>query len=94
VHTTVKQVRFKVAYHGLDSHSDLIRFLIHFYQLGNEDFTKMVDSIREKHHGGPYCREVSDVPVGAVLSLQPDDKAEVVCSTVYYTNPQLHVSLP
>ncbi len=94
VHTTVKQVCFKVAYHDLDSQSDLIMFLIHFYQLGNEEFTKMVDSIREKHHGGPYCRAVSEVPVEAVLSLQPDDKPEVVCSIVYCTNPKLHVSLP
>ena len=94
MHTTVKQVRFKVAYHGLDSHSDLIMFLIHFYQLGKEKFTTIVNSIREKYHGGPYCREVSQVPVGAVLSLQPDDKPEVVYSIVYYTNPKLHASLP
>ena len=78
VHTTVKQVRFRVAYHGLDSQSDLIMFLIHYYQLGNEEFTKSVDSIRDKYHRGPYCREVSQVPIGAVLSLQPDDKLEVV----------------
>jgi len=74
----VKQVRFKVAYHDLYTHSALIMFVIHFYQLGNEEFTKIVDSIRDKYHGGPYCREVSQVPVGGVLGLQPDDNLEVV----------------
>jgi hypothetical protein len=45
--------------------------------LDNEDFTKTVDSLREKCLGGPYCRDVSQVAIGAVLGLQPDDNPEV-----------------
>ena len=68
----------QVSFIDLCTHSALIMFVVPFYQLDNEEFTKIVDGIREKYHGGPYCREVSQVPVGGVLGLQPDDDLEVV----------------
>ena len=45
--------------------------------IGNEEFTKHVDSLREECLGGPYCSDVSQVAVGALLGLQPDDNPQV-----------------
>jgi hypothetical protein len=52
-------------------------FILSILRLENTEFTRMVDSIRANGTGGPLYKPVSQVAVGDVLGLAPEDPPEV-----------------